>query len=83
MTELSCRDVLEFLAEYLDQELDPVQRRAFDAHLAECDACVAYIRSYEQALRLGATAFDEIEANADPQVVKRLVEAVLAARRQS
>jgi anti-sigma factor RsiW len=83
MTELSCRDVLEFLADYVAHELAPAPRRAFEEHLAECDACVAYLRSYEQAVRLGTAAFDDLEETADPEVVQRLVEAVLAARRQS
>jgi anti-sigma factor RsiW len=82
MTELTCRDVVEFLVDYLDHELDPAQRHAFEAHLTECDECVAYIRSYEQAVRLGQAAFEPPEAPAEAHVPAQLVRAVLAARRR-
>jgi len=82
MTELTCRDVVEFLVDYLDHELDPAQRLAFEAHLAECDECVAYIRSYEHTVRLGKAAFEPLEEPAEKHFPAQLVDAVLAARRR-
>ena len=82
MTELTCREVVEFLMDYLTHELDPAHRHAFDAHLATCDECVAYIRSYEQTVRLGKAAFERPDEPADEPVPKKLIEAVLAARRR-
>ena len=83
MTELTCRDVVEFLMDYVAHELDPAQRHAFEAHLAECDECVAYIRSYEQTVRLGTAAFDDLDQAAAAHLPKGLVQAVLAARRRT
>lgn len=82
MTDLTCRDVVECLMSYLAHALDPARRRAFDAHLAICDQCVTYIRSYEQTVLLGKAAFDRLDEAADEQVPKTLVEAILAARRR-
>lgn len=82
MTDLTCRDVVEFLASYLARELDPAQRYAFEAHLAVCDECVTYIRSYEQTVLLAQAAFDRLDEAADLQLPKGLIEAILAARRQ-
>jgi anti-sigma factor RsiW len=78
MIELTCRDVLACLADYLSQELSTAERLAFAAHIAACDACVVYIRTYETAVRLGTAAYDD--AIADPELVKRLAAAILAAR---
>lgn len=82
MTELTCRDVVEFLMDYQAHDLDPAQRHAFEAHVAVCDECVAYIRSYEQTVRLGKAAFERLEEPADEQLPKELIQAILAARRR-
>jgi anti-sigma factor RsiW len=81
MAVLTCRDVVAFLMDYLDESLEPLQRAEFEAHLAACDECVAYLRRYEQTTRLGRAAFEEPDAAAEAHVPRRLVEAILAARR--
>ena len=82
MTRLTCREVVEFLADYLDHCLDAARQQAFEHHLARCDQCVAYLRSYEQAVRLGSGAFDDPDAAADAHLPRELVEAIAAARRR-
>ena len=83
MVVLTCRDVVAFLMEYLDQSLAPPQRADFEAHLASCDECVAYLRRYAQTIRLGRAAFADPDAAAEGHVPRRLVEAILAARRRT
>ena len=41
--ELPCRDLVEVVTAYLDGALDETDRRRFEAHLAECEDCVAYV----------------------------------------
>lgn len=77
--DLSCRDVAEFLMAYLDRELDPSQRAAFDAHLAVCDECVRYLRSYDRAVRLAKAAGRE--ADEPIAVPERLVRSIAAAKK--
>jgi anti-sigma factor RsiW len=77
---MTCRDFIEFLLEYSSGELSPEQRREFDAHLAECPWCVAYLRTYERTIRLGKAAFAEPEASVPADVPEELVRAILAAR---
>jgi len=51
---LRCRDVVELLAEYLDDQLDPATAGALDAHLTGCEECAAFTNTYRktvQALR--------------------------------
>ena len=77
--DLSCRDVADFLMAYLDRELDPSQRAAFDAHLAVCDECVRYLRSYDRTVRLAKAAGRE--ADEPTAVPERLVRSIAAAKK--
>ncbi|MFN8643400.1 MAG: zf-HC2 domain-containing protein [Candidatus Binatia bacterium] len=79
MTELTCRDVADFLMAYLDRELAPPQRAAFETHLAACDECVRYLRAYARTVRLAKASGQDAE---DPaEVPERLVQSILAARK--
>lgn len=49
---LTCRDVDEFLAAYLDQRLEGALRQRFERHLARCSNCVAYLDQYRETTRL-------------------------------
>ena len=40
---LVCRDAVELVSGYLDGTLSRRQRRRLEKHLAECDACAAYL----------------------------------------
>ncbi|MBX3023897.1 zf-HC2 domain-containing protein [bacterium] len=80
MSELTCRDVADFLMAYLDRELDPPQRAAFEAHLTVCDECVRYLRAYERTVRLARTAGRDPD---EPEnVPERLVQSILKARKR-
>ena len=76
--ELTCREVVEFLADSFAGELDAEERSAFEGHLAECPDCVTYLRSYATTLRLVQTA--HVDDRASAPVSEALVQAVLAAR---
>jgi anti-sigma factor RsiW len=80
--ELTCREVADFLMAYDDGELAAAQRAAFDAHLAECPDCVAYLQSYRATVALGKRAFADEDGAAAEVVPEELVAAVLAARRR-
>ena len=78
MTELTCREMTDFLADYLDGTLAPPERRLFDEHLAECPDCIAYLPSYAETIRL---ARETREADALPAgAPDDFVRAILAAR---
>jgi anti-sigma factor RsiW len=75
---LSCREALDFLADYLEGELAPEVRVAFERHLARCSDCERYLESYREAIRLGRLAWDAAGPAAD--VPEALVQAILASR---
>ena len=76
---MTCRELVEFLMDYLDEQLAEPERLCFEEHLGECPDCVAYLATYREAVRLGkeaCAAGDAIPA----EVPEDLVRAVLAAR---
>ena len=72
---MSCRDFADFLADYIDDALPAAVRRQFEAHLAECPDCVAYLQQYRDTIRLAAHAGDDLLP-----VPEELVRAIVLAR---
>jgi anti-sigma factor RsiW len=73
---LTCRELIDFLAAYVEGELAAAERAAFDRHLAVCPPCVDYLHGYRETIRLGKASETEI-ADAAPE---ELVAAILASR---
>jgi anti-sigma factor RsiW len=78
---LTCRELIDFLDEYVGGSLPTAQRALFDDHLARCAACVRYLRGYQGTLRAVALSHPP-EARAPGEVPEELVSAILAARRE-
>jgi anti-sigma factor RsiW len=78
---MTCRELVEFLEAYVSAGLAGDVRARFDAHLAECPDCVAYVRTYEQTIRLGRDAF-AAQDSLPGDVPEELVLGILAARRK-
>jgi anti-sigma factor RsiW len=79
---MTCRELVEFLADYLDGDLPAEVRRVFETHLADCPECATYLRGYADAIRL-ARACAETDDAVPAGVPERLVRAILAARRRA
>ena len=77
---MTCREVLDFLMDYLDGNLSASQRAIFEEHLAVCISCVAYLHNYRQSVKLGKALGD---VQASEEVPEELIQAILAARSQS
>ena len=78
---LTCRELAEFLADYLASELGPDERAIFERHLADCPDCAAYLRSYAATVRLVKEAYGDDPIPAD--VPDGLVRAIVEARKRS
>jgi anti-sigma factor RsiW len=50
--ELTCRELVELVTDYLEARLTPAARRRFEAHLADCDGCVAHLEQLRQTIRV-------------------------------
>jgi anti-sigma factor RsiW len=77
---ISCREFVEFLADYLSNALSPDRAAEFEYHLSGCPPCVAYLKSYGATVRLGKEAFEASDQPVSDEVPEGLVQAILAAR---
>ena len=65
LPELPCRDLVELVTDYLEDRLSPVDRARFDAHLADCDACRAFLDQFRQTIKvLGRLPEESLSAEA-------------------
>ena len=78
---MKCREVAEFLMEYLDGALGDAERRVFEGHIEDCPACVNYLETYRETVRLGKSVCAP-DAEVPPDVPEELVQAILSARRK-
>ncbi len=77
---MTCRELADFLGDYVGGELDAQVRAVFDAHLAACPECVTYLRTYRDTIRLVKDACRDAEDSLPADVPEGLVRAILAAR---
>ncbi len=75
---MTCRELVEFLDEYVAETLEAVTRSRFDAHLAGCAACTAYLRSYRDTIRLAKDSGRNDDRTA-ADMPAELVDAIIAA----
>ncbi len=49
---MTCRQLIEFIAAYVDGELEEEARVEFECHLDHCRSCRAYVDSYCKTMQL-------------------------------
>ncbi len=76
--ELSCREVVEILGDYLDGAMTPEDRARLEQHLADCDGCTAYLEQLRTTIRLSGRLSEEAVS---PEAMAPLLEAFRAWRR--
>jgi anti-sigma factor RsiW len=74
---MNCREVTEFLADYLMGDLPAATLSLFQAHIAGCPDCRNYLDSYRGTIALSRSAMNAIDL---PPMPEELVRAVLAAQ---
>ena len=67
MSELTCKEVVELVTEYLSDAMADADRARFDAHLAGCDPCTEYLRQMRTTIALSG----RLDPAAMPDDVKR------------
>lgn len=53
-SRLSCREVIGLLGDYLESALTEQQLLELEAHIAGCEPCQAYLRTYKRTKTLTA-----------------------------
>jgi len=78
VADLTCKEIVEIVTDYLEGTLPRAQRRAFDAHLAECDGCTQYLEQMRETIRLTGTLTEE---SLEPDLRAKLLDAFRDLRR--
>jgi anti-sigma factor RsiW len=78
--EMSCRELVELVTDYLEDTLDPVTRQRFEEHMQECDGCTAYVEQMRMTVRLLGEVPEE---SLSPEVRDRLLAAFRGWRRHA
>jgi anti-sigma factor RsiW len=81
-SEMTCRELVDFLGAYFDGELSEDVRGRFEEHLAACPECTAYVATYRDTVKLAKRAFQDPDDPVPAGVPDDLVRAILAARKK-
>ena len=73
----TCRELIDFLSDYLADELPAETRAAFDKHLYLCPDCVCYLENLKATVQSAKTACRELPTAEIPEA---LIQAILKAR---
>lgn len=81
---ITCRQLIDFILDYVEGTLAAESRAEFERHLGVCPSCVAYLEGYRRTIELGRAALNaRIPAPDEPaegRAPAGLIEAVRAAR---
>jgi len=73
--EVTCRDVVELLTDYLDDAIPAPDRARLDAHLDACDGCSAALEQLRETIRVSGTLTEEQVAQGQLEPVRRVFRA--------
>jgi anti-sigma factor RsiW len=57
--ELTCRDLVRLVTDYLEGALSESDVDRFDAHLTKCDACTTYLAQVRETIRITGVLTEE------------------------
>ncbi len=69
---LACRELVELVTEYLEHGMDARDRARFEAHIAGCEHCGAYLEQMRVTLRVVGHLDPEA---LEPEVERELLDA--------
>lgn len=81
LRDRTCREVIEFLDDFVSRRLPADQMAEFEAHLGICPACRDFLKTYSDTIALSRGAMKEAAGQGAARMPEDLVKAVLAARR--
>jgi anti-sigma factor RsiW len=62
--EISCKELVELVTDYLEDALPVGDRARFDAHLADCPWCVEYVAQIERTISAVGASWRDVEGDA-------------------
>jgi len=68
--ELSCRELVELVTDYLEDTLSPAERVRFEEHLIACPGCQTYLEHMRQTIdAVGRVTEESLEPAARDQLL--------------
>jgi len=68
--DVTCKELVELITEYLECALREPERRRFERHLKGCPSCVTYLEQMRLAVRaLGGLSQDSLSPEARDQLM--------------
>ena len=77
---MNCQDFIALLSDYLEASVTPETLAALEEHLAGCQPCQAYLRTYRRTRELAAAAEQATLPPAMPAEMKTQLRAFLLAQ---
>jgi anti-sigma factor RsiW len=72
MPELTCKELVELVTDYLEGALSATDHARFERHIAGCDGCTAYLEEMRETITLIG---DLHESGVSPAAAERLLKA--------
>jgi anti-sigma factor RsiW len=76
-SELTCREIVEVVNDYLDEQMVPEEKASFEQHLHACPWCLTYLHQIKQTVALGGRLNEETL----PPAMEQNLRALFRARR--
>jgi predicted anti-sigma-YlaC factor YlaD len=80
---VTCRELIEFLDDYVADALPLARRAAFLEHLAICPPCRDYLKTYRDTIKLGRSVLADPAEWMSETIPEELVRAIVATRKRS
>lgn len=80
--EMTCKDFVEFLNDYVDDELSAERRAMFERHLSICPDCTAYLQSYRATMTRSVWSMGRSVDRVGDELPPELLQAILEARQK-
>jgi predicted anti-sigma-YlaC factor YlaD len=78
---VNCRQVIEFLMDYVDGELPEHVKMCFDMHLEVCPPCIEYLKTYQETIVLAKDCCKEDPNCRCDEMPEQLITAILVSRK--
>jgi hypothetical protein len=63
--EMTCKELVELVTDFLEGRMTPAERTRFEMHLCYCDWCADYLRQLREVVRTaGAIREEQLEPQA-------------------
>jgi anti-sigma factor RsiW len=69
--ELTCKELVEIVTDYLEDRLSAVERQRFEQHLVGCEGCANYLDQMRQTIRMvGRLSEESIPASTRQRLLR-------------